>query len=146
MSSDTIKTVEAFIEAINKRDLYRISALVSEDYTFIDASGHVDKHRENIIAGWTKYFQMFPDYRIKVDEIISDETIVAVFGSAFGTYNGKRGLIPENRIGMPAAWKAIVENDKIKLWEVYADWSEGVKIIEEDEKWTCVGSAEIYPT
>lgn len=136
MSSDNIKTVEAFIEAINQRDPYKISALTTDDYTFIDSSGYVDTHRENIIYGWKGFFEMFPDYRIKVDEIITDGNIVALFGSAFGTYNGKRGLIPENRIGMPAAWKAIVENGKIKLWEVYTDWAEGEKIIEEDEKWT----------
>ena len=59
---------------------------------------------------------------------------MAVFGSASGNYNGKRGLVPENRIAMPAAWKAIVENDKIKLWQVYTDWSEGRRIIDEDQK------------
>jgi len=59
---------------------------------------------------------------------------VAAFGSAAGTYNGKRGLVPENRIEMPAAWKAIVENGKIKFWQVYADWTEGYKIINEDNE------------
>ena len=53
---------------------------------------------------------------------------------AFGTFNGKRGLVPENRIKMPAAWKAMVANGKIKHWQVYADWTEGCRIIEEDKK------------
>ncbi|NNL22131.1 MAG: hypothetical protein HKO83_12505, partial [Ignavibacteriaceae bacterium] len=44
------------------------------------------------------------------------------------------GLIPENRIKWSAAWKAIVENNKIKLWQVYADWTEAIKIIEEEQK------------
>lgn len=39
-----------------------------------------------------------------------------------------------HRIEMPAAWKAIVENGKIKVWQVYADWTEGLKIIDEDKK------------
>jgi hypothetical protein len=58
---------------------------------------------------------------------------VAVFGFASGTYNGKRGLVTENRIAMPAAWKAVVERDRIKFWQVYADWTEGCKIIEQDK-------------
>jgi predicted ester cyclase len=87
-----------------------------------------------LIKGWGEYFRMFPDYQITVEQIICDENLVAVFGFASGTYNGKRGLVPENRIEMPAAWKGIVENGKIKLWQVYADWTEGVKIIEEDGK------------
>jgi hypothetical protein len=58
---------------------------------------------------------------------------VAVFGSASGTYNGRRGLVPENRIGMPAAWKAVVEGGKVKHWQVYADWTEGHRIIDADK-------------
>ncbi|MGB2864821.1 MAG: hypothetical protein WBC05_15955 [Sedimentisphaerales bacterium] len=43
-------------------------------------------------------------------------------------------VAPENRIEMLAAWKAIVENGKIKFWQVYADWTEGCKIIDEDKE------------
>jgi hypothetical protein len=35
--------------------------------------------------------------------ILEEKGIVAVFGSTSGTYNGKLGLVPENRIGMPSA-------------------------------------------
>jgi hypothetical protein len=35
---------------------------------------------------------------------------------------------------MPAAWKAVVENGKVKLWQVYADWIEGIRIITEDKE------------
>ena len=77
---------------------------------------------------------MFPDYKIRIESVLGDKALVAVFGSAFGTYNGKRGLVPENRIEMPAAWKAVVENGKVKLRQVFADWTEGSRIIEADEK------------
>ena len=59
---------------------------------------------------------------------------MVALGTASGTYNGNRGLVPENRIEMPGAWKAIVENEKIKVWQVYADWTESSKIIEDDRK------------
>ena len=78
-----------------------------------------------MMAGWEGYFRMFPDYEIHIESILEDKNLVAVFGRASGTYNGKRGLVPENRIEMPAAWKAVVENGKIRLWQVYTDWTEG---------------------
>jgi len=134
MTSNEIKVVEAFIAAINRRVPSEISSLMAEDHTFIDSGGAVQSGRENMTASWEQYFRMFPDYKIQVESIIGDKAVVAVFGSASGTYDGKRGLVPENRIEMPAAWKAVVEHGKIKLWQVYTDWTEGSKIIEEDKE------------
>ena len=133
MAYNEINVVKAFIAAINRRGLSELSSLMAEDHTFVDSGGTIQSGRENMMAGWREYFRMFPDYEVQVDYILQDRDLVAVFGSASGTYNGKRGLVPENRIEMPAAWKAIVENGKIKLWQVYADWTEGCKIIDEDK-------------
>jgi ketosteroid isomerase-like protein len=130
-ASDVVK---AFVAAINRRTPAAISRLMTEDHTFIDSRGGSHKGRESMTAGWEQYFRMFPDYEIRVESILEDKDLVAVFGSASGTYNGKRGLIPENRIEMPAAWKAVVAKGKVKLWQVYADWTEGTRIIAEDGK------------
>ena len=134
MTSHDINVVEAFIAAINRRVPAEISSLMTEDHTFVDSGGGSQSGREKMTAGWEEYFRMFPDYRIQVESILGDRALVAVFGSASGTYNGKRGLVPENRIEMPAAWKAVVENNKIKLWQVYADWTEGSRIINDDKE------------
>jgi hypothetical protein len=93
-------------------------------------------------TGWAGYFRMFPDYEIGVDSILADGALVAVFGLASGTYNGNRGLVPENRIEMPAAWKAIVADGKIKHGQVYADWTEGGRIIDEDKRTGRTGTLE----
>ena len=129
-----IKVVKAFIEAINQQDIAGLSNLMTTDHTFIDSGGKRVTGRDIMISGWNEYFRMFPDYKINVRKMLGDEDLVAVFGSASGTYNGKRGLIPENRIEMPAAWMAVVTGGKIKLWQVYADWTEGQKIIGEDKE------------
>jgi limonene-1,2-epoxide hydrolase len=134
MTSNEINVVKAFIAAINRRNPSEISDLMTEDHTFIDSGGRTESGREHMTAGWEGYFRMFPDYEIQVESILGDKALVAVFGSASGTYNGKRGLVPENRIEMPAAWKAIVANGKIKLWQVYTDWTEGCRIIDEDKE------------
>jgi len=124
--------VRAFIAAINKGDPTVFSELMTEDHTFVDSGGTVESGRSKMAKGWDEYFQMFPDFRIEVECLLQDGNLVAAFGRASGTYNGKRGLVPANRIEMPAAWKAIVEDGKIKFWQVYADWSEGGRIIAED--------------
>jgi len=133
MATNTIDVVKAFIAAINKRNPSEMSDLMTEDHTFKDSGGNTVTGCDKMIAGWKEYFQMFPDYEIQIEDILANESIVAVFGSAAGTYNGKRGLVPENRIEMPAAWRTEVVNGKIRFWKVYADWSEGLKIIEEDK-------------
>jgi limonene-1,2-epoxide hydrolase len=132
MTSNEIHIVEAFIAAINRHDLSELSKLMTEDHAFTDPAGKILSGRETRLAGWKHYFQMFPDYGIQVEKVLADEALVAVFGSASGTYNGKRGLVAQNKIAMPAAWRALVENGMIKHWQVYADWTEGCKTIEED--------------
>jgi ketosteroid isomerase-like protein len=135
MDSNEIAVVMAFVASINHGDTAQLSSLMTENHTFVDSGGRVESGRDNLAKGWKEYFRMFPDYRIEVQHILQEGSLVAVFGSASGTYRGKRGLVPENRIAMPAAWKAIVENGKVTLWQVYADWTAGRKIIEEDERY-----------
>jgi ketosteroid isomerase-like protein len=134
MESKEIAIVRDFVAAINQGNTSRLSSLMTEDHTFIDSAGRVESGRENMTSGWEGYFRMFPDYEIKIESILGDKTLVAAFGSASGTYNGKRGLTAENKIEMPAAWKAVVMNGKIKLWQVYADWTEGWKVINADQE------------
>jgi ketosteroid isomerase-like protein len=132
MTSNEIDVVMAFVAAINRRSPPEISDLMTEDHTFVDSGGRVESGRRSMTAGWSEYFRMFPDYTILVETIMGDGELVAVFGSASGTYNGKRGPVPENKIEMPAAWRAVVQDGKVKRWQVYADWTEGIRTIAED--------------
>lgn len=77
---------------------------------------------------------MFPYYEIRIDSFLADEQRVADLGWAAGTFQGKRGLVSENRIEMPAAWQAVVTDGKIKYWQVYADWTDGCRIMDEDQR------------
>ena len=134
METKEIRIVQTFNNAINEGNVELLSSLMTEDHTFIDASGAAHSGVKEMTEGWKEFFRMFPDYKNNFESILQDGSLVVAIGTAYGTYNGNRGLVPENRIEWTAAWKAIVENDKIKLWQVYADWSEGIKIIEEDQK------------
>lgn len=134
MNQNARDVVLAFVEAINRQNPAEMEKLMSEDHLFVDSRDTHCQGLETMIAGWKDYFGMFPDYCVTIDTILSDGDLVAAFGRACGTYNGKRGLAKDNRIEMPAAWRARVKDGKITYWQVYADWTEGVRIIEEDEK------------
>jgi ketosteroid isomerase-like protein len=134
MKTTEIRIVQAFNNAINGGDVELLSSLMTDDFTFIDASGAAHSGIKEMIEGWKDFFCMFPDYKNNFEIILQDGKLVVAIGTASGTYNGNRGPVPENRIKWTAAWKAIVENEKIKLWQVYADWTEGLKIIKEDQK------------
>jgi len=132
MPADAIAVVRSFIDAVNRRSVDDLSALMADDHTFVDSQGHALAGREQMAAAWRAYFAMFPDYEIRVDSILADGDRVALFGQASGTFNGKRGLVSENRIVMPAAWNAGVKDGRVAFWQVYCDWTEGMKIIERE--------------
>jgi hypothetical protein len=71
-------------------------------------------------AGWSGYFQLFPDYKIEITEIFVNGDAVGAFGFASGTFKGSSNK-KENYWHLPAAWKAVIKKGKIHLWQVYAD-------------------------
>ena len=74
-----------------------------------------------ILPAWEGYFKIVPDYTISHAEIFASGDIVAVFGSAQGTFSKDGKLQKEDFWNTPAAWRAIVKDSKIALWQVFAD-------------------------
>jgi uncharacterized protein (TIGR02246 family) len=126
---ESIAVVVSFLDAINAGDVEKLCALMSEDHLFVDALGNKVKGREAMRKAWAGYFQLFPDYRVSHEEILSDGRLVAAFGSAEGTYAIKGKLAKSNHWAAPAAWKAIVEDGLVKEWRVYADNQAARKIM-----------------
>jgi hypothetical protein len=60
------------------------------------------------------YFGLFPDYYIEIEQILSKGDLAVAYGYAGAGTKEKAWKIP-------AAWRAIVRGEKIKLWEIYAD-------------------------
>ena len=133
MITNETDVVIDFIAAINRHNPSEISALMTDDHTVFDSRGKIESGLAKMDVGWKEYFRMFAEYFTQVEDIVQNGEFVAVFGLASGTYNGKRGLVPENKIEMSAAWRAVVQNGKVKYWQVYADWTDGIRIISEDE-------------
>src|ERR1700683_944077 len=115
------ETVLQFMERISQRDADKLAELMTEDHVFIDSLGHSVRGREQMRIGWRGDFRPCPDYWVSHEEIFQNGNMVAVFGSAGGTIAANAKLLPENKWRTTAAWLAVVENQMVKEWRVYAD-------------------------
>ena len=107
METKEIRIVKSFNNAINKGNVQLLSSLMTENHTFIDASGAAHSGVKEMTEGWKDFFRMFPDYKNNFESILQDGNLVVAIGTACGTYNGNRGLVPENRIEWTAAWNQL---------------------------------------
>jgi ketosteroid isomerase-like protein len=130
-SSKTI--VNRFVKAINDHDITEIINLMSEDHIFIDGMDNKSVGKRGMTEAWKGYFELFPDYKIEISDITEDESVIGIFGYVNATYKNLINELNSNFWRIPASWKVIVENSKIKHWQVYCDYSSLFKIIEKNK-------------
>ena len=134
MGNELNKTVvDRFVKAINDHDVIEIINLMSDDYVFIDGQDHKSVGKKGMKEGWEGYFELFPDYQIEISDIIENESVIGLFGYAKGTYKNLKNKLNSNLWRIPASWKAVVENNKIKHWQVYCDYSDLFKIVDKNK-------------
>jgi ketosteroid isomerase-like protein len=134
MGNDTIKAIAIrFVKAINDHNVDEIINLMSEDHIFIDALDNKSVGKKGMKDGWKGYYELFPDYQIEISDITENVSTIGLFGYASGTYKNLTNKLDSNFWRIPASWKAIVENNKIKHWQVYCDYSSLFKIIEKNK-------------
>ncbi|MFV0329277.1 MAG: nuclear transport factor 2 family protein [Dysgonomonas sp.] len=110
-----------YVQAINTGNIEKLYDLMADDHMFIDAHNNKILGKDNMKQSWIDYFTMFPDYKIEVDEILHKDTRICLLGYASGTYKNLRDKNNSNYWRILAAWTAIIRNDRIKQWQVYAD-------------------------
>ena len=110
-----------FIDAINKSNVEGILNLISEDHVFIDSQDNKLTGKDNLKQAWTGYFELFPDYKIKINEVFEKDSLICMLGYASGTYKNIKNKNNSNYWRIPAAWSAVIENNKVKKWQVYSD-------------------------
>lgn len=118
---DPVETVRAFFEAINAHDPDKLAELMTEDHVFTDSLGAALGGRENLRVRWRSYFAFCPDYRVSHAAIFYAGETVAAFGSAGGTIRVNGQMPAENKWRIPAAWRVIVQDGRIREFQVYAD-------------------------
>jgi ketosteroid isomerase-like protein len=123
------KVVLDFVEAINNGNVDKIYDLMTENHLFIDSQDNRVKGKENMKQAWVGYFALFPDYKIEINEILEKDSLICILGYASATYKNLKNENNSNYWRIPATWTAIVENNQIKVWQVYADNSMVLDII-----------------
>lgn len=122
--------VLSFVDKINRKQVEEMCRLMPEDHVFVDSLGRAFRGREEMRASWVAYFAWFPDYEISIAEALQRGNVVALFGTASGTYSVEGRLPEENRWQVPAAWRAVVRDGLVAEWRVYADNSPVLRIMQ----------------
>jgi limonene-1,2-epoxide hydrolase len=125
--------VISFVKAINDHDVNAIVNLMSDDHIFIDAMDNKSVGKKGMKEAWDRYYELFPDYLIEISDIIESESVIGLFGYVNATYKNLTNELNSNFWRIPASWKAIVENNKIKHWQVYCDYTQLFKIIDKNK-------------
>ncbi len=123
VSTDPKTVVLQFNECINNRDLENLVALMTEDHTFIDASGDALHGCEEMKNAWKTFFEQYPGYRNIFSYVESRGDFVIMIGRSECTEGSLRGS---------AIWTAVVENGRVAEWCVYEDSEEIRKKLEID--------------
>ena len=103
--------VVEFNDAINRRDLLRLTELMTPEHRFIDSTGTTVSGRDACMNAWQGFFASFPDYRNIFDDVVDTGTgIVEVRG---------RSVCSSAQLDGPATWRAQVLAGRIALWQVF---------------------------
>ncbi|HTZ61836.1 MAG TPA: nuclear transport factor 2 family protein [Thermoplasmata archaeon] len=119
--SDIARTALKFVNEINRHDVDAIVAMLTDDHLFVDGLGVETRGRERLRETWQGYFAQFPDYHVGVKEWFQNGRIVAMFGTASGTFAVGGELAAERRWKLPAAFRVVVREHQIVHWQVFAD-------------------------
>lgn len=105
-------TVERFNTFINAANLEGLSALMTDDHTFVDSAGASVAGKSAVSDAWASFFAAFPDYRneFQMFRVMDDEVFIV-----------GRSACSDARLNGPALWRARVRGDKVSTWQVYED-------------------------
>ena len=111
----------AFLRFINRHDVDGIVALMSPGHRLVDSLGNTVDGQQKLREGWAAYFRMVPDYAVAIEESYPSGPVVVMLGVAQGTFTRDGVLHPENRWKTPVAIRALIEDNLVSEWRVYAD-------------------------
>ena len=117
----TKDVINKFVETINNHDIEAIYEYMAVDHRFIDSMGRTVAGRDEMKKSWIAFFKIVPDYRITISEVFSSGNKIVLLGNASGTYSTDGNLKAENQWKTQAAWRAVVEEEKVLEWKVFGD-------------------------
>ena len=117
----TREIVEALVRAVNSGKPDRIVAAMDPNAVFVDSLGDRLEGKAALLAGWSGYLRLFPDYRIGVEAMFVEEQEALLHGWAGATLHRGGRPVEGGSWRIPAAWRAVTDARRITLWQVFAD-------------------------
>lgn len=122
MAADTpVDIAFQFVEHINRRNLNRLSGLLSDDHVFIDLSGEEHRNKEELVDGWRSYFTQYPEYMIHLAEVFVLDNIVVLVGRTTGSHTGQPRV---EEFQGTVIWVAETHLGKLRGWRILEDMPE----------------------
>ncbi len=118
MEDKVRKITSCFVDAINSHDVTAILNMMTLDHVFVDSLGDVVEGLENLQKAWTQYVELFPDYKVVMENLMVDGNMGFVLGKASGTKCVNGEYLDENHWEISIGWKSIIENGRVKEWQV----------------------------
>lgn len=105
-----------FNDAINRRDIESLVALMTDDHRFVDPAGTAFEGVDTGRDIWRQFFDGFPDYRNHFETVAEVDGTVVIAG---------RSSCSDQRLDGPALWTATIRDGKVSEWRVYEDTPDG---------------------
>jgi hypothetical protein len=107
-----------FVESINRKDIDRLSKLMTNEHTFIDGYGESYVGKDTMIKEWKDYFQSFPEYMIHLCECFKNGHSIIFVGRNTGSHlkNLRNEEFKETLIGVVE-----IKNGLVDKWIIYDD-------------------------
>jgi ketosteroid isomerase-like protein len=107
-----------FVEQINRQNLSGLVDLMTEDHTFIDLGGDIQRGREMMRRNWAAYFSLCPDYMIHVAEVYQVGDNVILIGRTTGSHTRQPR---HEEIRQTLIWGTAVTAGRVARWQIVAD-------------------------
>ncbi len=125
MSQENVELARRSYEAVNRRDLDGLLALMDDDVEAVSRivamEGGLHGH-DGMRRWWESWFTAFPDYQIEVDEVRDREDFVFAAFRAHG--HGAGSQLPfEDTVWHASRWR----RGKCIWWRVCSTWREALE-------------------
>ena len=127
MARPPIAIAISFIDAINRRDLASLDALMTEDHALVVFDEPPLEGRAANMDAWDGYLTSYPNYIIHPYTFGVDGTQVAIVGTTTGSH---LGLPDEDEMSEMLVWLADVRGDKLARWTLVADTPERRRVFD----------------
>jgi ketosteroid isomerase-like protein len=113
-----VAAVIGFIDAINRGDVGRLTALISPDHRLQVLQEPPVTGQDANRDAWHGYVTAFPDYVIYPDRLVHRGDDVVVLGSTTGSHLGLPG---DEERQLTVIWRATVQDGLLTLWQIIED-------------------------